>query len=132
MSKRLSIVVCLAVFLSLGASAACINKFTRRADGPRNIVTFLTGKLTFQRAQALAAAIRDGKASPIEWVDESGKVIARQFGELKVVRPMPVGCDGNSSGVIMIAVFPSVQAPSRKMIVKLDANNVVAFDEQAE
>lgn len=132
MRIRLTLLVCALVLLAGGARAACVNKFTRRADGPRHIVTFLTGKLTFQGAQALAAAIRDHKAAPLEWVDSSGKSIARQFGELKVVRPMPVGCDGNPSGVVMIAVFPSAQPPSRKMLVKLDANNVVAFDEQTE
>ena len=132
MRIRLTLLLCALVLLAAGADAACVNKFTRRADGPRHIITFLTGKLTFQEAQALAAAIRDHKAAPLEWVDSSGRSIARQFGDLKVVRPMPVACDGNSSGVIMIAVFPAAQAPSRKMLVKLDANNVVAFDEQAE
>lgn len=132
MKKRLSVVVCLAALVSFHASAACINRFTRRVEGSRNIVTLLTGELTFQSAQALAAAIRDGKATPIEWVDDTGKVIARQFGDLKVVRPMPVACSGNSSGVIMIAVFPSAQTPSRRMLVKLEENKVVAFDEQPE
>jgi hypothetical protein len=132
MRIRLTLLVCALVLASTGADGACVNKFTRRADGPRHIITFLTGKLTFQSAQALAAAIRDHKAAPLEWVDSSGKSIARQFGDLKIVRPMPVGCDGNSSGVIMIAVFPAAQPPSRKMLVKLDGTNVVAFDEQAE
>ena len=81
--------------LASAADAACVNKFTRRAEGARNIVTLLTGKLTFQAAKALATAIHEGKASPLEWVDPSGKSIAKQFGELRVVRPMPVGCDGN-------------------------------------
>lgn len=132
MHIRSTFLVCALVLAAGRSDAACVNKFTRRADGPRHIVTFLTGKLTFQSAQALALAIRDHKAAPLEWVDSSGKSIARQFGDLKIVRPMPVACDGNPSGVIMIAVFPAAQPPSRKMIVKLDANNVVAFDEQVE
>jgi hypothetical protein len=132
MRIRFSLAVCLLIFVAGRSGAACVNKFTSRVDGPRHIVTLLTGKLTFQTARMLAAAIRDGKAAPLEWVDASGKSIARQFGELKVVRPMPVSCDGNSSGVIMIAVFPAVQTPTHKMFVKFDANNVVAFDEQSE
>jgi hypothetical protein len=115
-----------------GADGACVNKFTRRADGARHVITFLTGKMTFHDAQVLAAAIRDGKSAPLEWVDGSGKSIAKQFGELKVIRPMPVSCENNSSGVIMIAVFPSAQPPVKKMIVKMDASNTIAFDEQAE
>ena len=132
MRIRLSLLICAAILVAGRSSADCVNKFTRRDDGPRRVVTFLTGKLTFESAQALAAAIRDHKAAPLEWVDATGKSIARQFGELKVVRPMPVGCDGNSSGVIMIAVFPSAQAPTRKMFVKVDAKNVIEFDEQAD
>jgi hypothetical protein len=132
MRIRLSLLACALLLAAAGSPAACVNKFTQRADGPRHIVTFLTGKLTFQGAQALASAIREGKAAPLEWVDSSGKKIATQFGELKIVRPMPVGCDGNASGVIMIAVFPAARPPSRKMFVKLDSNNVIAFDEQGE
>ena len=127
------IAVVVAVLLSAqAASAACVNRFVTRRDGPRQVVTLLTGKLTFQEAQELAKTIQAKQTPPLEWVDDSGKTVAKQFGELKVVRPMPVGCDGNASGVIMIAVFPSAQPPSKKMLVKLDGNNVVAFDEQAE
>ena len=87
--------------------ADCVNRFTKRSEGARHYVTFLTGKLTFQTAQELAAAIREGKSAPLEWLDHSGKSIAKQFGDLRIVRPMPGGCDGNQSGVIMIAIFPS-------------------------
>ncbi len=131
MKNRLSVALCLAIFLSVDASAACVNKFTRRSEGPRNVVTILTGELTFQSAQTLANAIRDGKADPVAWVNDSGKVIAQQFGELKVVRPMPVGCNGNPSGVILIVVFPSAQSPSRKMLVKFDRKTTVALEEQS-
>jgi hypothetical protein len=119
----------LAVFAVQPASAACMNKFLRRGDGPRQVVTLLTGKLTFQEAQALSAAIQQNKAPAIQWVDEKGKEIARQFGELKVVRPMPVGCDGKASGVVAIVTFPTPQQPRTKMSIKLDNDTIVVFDE---
>lgn len=112
------------------ASAACVNRFVARTERPRQIVTLLTGKLTFQEAQALAAAISQKKAPPLEWVTEDGKNVAKQFGDLKVVRPMPVGCDGKTSGVVIVATFGAQLPPSKKMFVKLDPNTTVAFDEQ--
>lgn len=112
--------------------AACINRFVSRYERPHQVVTLLTGKLTFQEAQELAAAIKSRQAPPLEWVDEAGKLIAKQFGDLKVVRPMPVGCDGKSSGVVLIVVFPSNNSPSKKMIVKLSGETTVAFDQQAD
>ena len=36
------------------STAACLNKFVSRTDGPKRIVTLLTGKLTFGEAQALS------------------------------------------------------------------------------
>ena len=106
-----------------------MNRFVRRSEGPRQVMTLLTGKLTFQEAQELAAAINGKKAPPLQWVDDSGKLIATQLGELKVVRPMPVGCDGKPSGVVMIVTFGSVNQPSRKMNVKI-GEGVVQFEEQ--
>jgi len=130
MKRSLALVGATLLFLSAeSVSAACMNKFLRRADGPRQIVTLLTGKLTFQEAQALALAIEQKKSPAIVWVDEKGKEIARQFGELKVVRPMPVGCDGKASGVVAIVMFPTSQQPSKKMLVKLDDATTVTFDE---
>jgi hypothetical protein len=114
------------------ASAACVNRFVSRAERPRQVVTLLTGKLTFQEAQALSAAIQKQTSPPLEWVDDKGKAIAKQFGELKVVRPMPVGCDGKTSGVVMIVAFATFSSPEKKMLVKLDPNTTVAFDQQAE
>ena len=72
--------------------AACMNKYIFRTEATKQVMTLLTGKLTFQEAQGLAKAINEKKASPFEWVDAGGKTIAKQFGDLKVVRPMPVGC----------------------------------------
>lgn len=114
------------------ASAACINRFVSRAERPRQIVTLLTGKLTFQEAQALAVAIQKKQSPLLEWVSDDGKSIARQFGELKVVRPMPVGCDGKTSGVVMIVTFTTFTSPEKKMIVKLNADTSVTFDQQAQ
>jgi hypothetical protein len=114
------------------ASAACINRFVNRTERPHQIVTLLTGKLTFQEAQALAAAIKAKEAPALEWLDEGGKTIAKQFGDLKVVRPMPVGCDGKSSGVVLIVTFPSASTPVRKIIVKLNPESTVTFDQQAD
>jgi hypothetical protein len=122
-----------AIFMVETASAAtCVNKFVSRRERLSAVVTLLTGKLTFQEAQELAKNINDRKSPPLEWVDDSGKTVAKQFGELKVVRPMPVGCDGKTSGVVMIANFVTQNTPAKKMSVKLDANTTVVFEEQAQ
>ena len=68
----------------------------------------------------------------INQIDDKGKTISRQFGELKVVRPMPVGCDGKASGVVVIATFQTLVQPRGTMLVKLDANTTVTFEEQAD
>jgi hypothetical protein len=136
MVLRRSIIAAVLSFVSLlaprSADAACMNKFVRRTDGGnRQVVTLLTGKLTFDEAKALAAAIASHQSPLIEWLDGSGKLITRQFGELKVIRPMPVGCDGRASGVVVVVTFISVNTPSKKISIKLDANTTVAFEEQA-
>ena len=107
-----------------------MNRFTSRSEGTRQAVTLLTGKLTFQEAQALAAAIQARRAPPLEWVGDDGKSIGKQYGPLKIVRPMPVGCDGRPSGVVMIGTFITVQKPAKKMNIKLDDKTMVVFDEQ--
>lgn len=130
-SSLLVTVLCTLTLVAVTARAACINRYTHAQRGPEHIMTLLTGKLSFQDAQALAAAIRDGKAAPLEWVDTNGTTIAKQFGELKVVRPMPVACDSNASGVVMVASFATVQSPGKKILVKLGPKTVVEFEEQA-
>ena len=126
------------MFVTLVVSAPafgveCVNKFLSRSEGAsRQVVTLLTGKLTFQEAQELAKAINAKSSPPFEWLDDKGKVVSRQFGELKVVRPMPVGCDGKTSGVVVIATFGSVSQPAGKMIVRIDANTTVTFEEQKQ
>jgi len=114
------------------SGAVCVNRFVSRSEGPRQVVTLLSGKLTFQEAQALAKTIQSRQSPPLEWLDDGGKSIAKQIGELKVVRPMPVGCDGKTSGVVMIATFPTSIIPSKKMTVKLDASTTVVFEQQAQ
>lgn len=133
-ARRLAVFVLLALAASLPASGAmCVNKFLSRSEGAaKQIVTLLTGKLTFQEAQDLAKAINARQAPPLEWIDDKGKTIARQFGELKVVRPMPVGCDGKTSGVVVIATFQTLSQPTGKMLVKIDANTTVTFEEQKQ
>ena len=114
------------------ASAACVNRFVVRTERPLQVVTLLTGKLTFQEAQELAVAIQKKQAPPLEWINEAGKSVAKQYGDLKVVRPMPVGCDGKTSGVVIVAQFGSSLPPAKKMLVKLDADTTVTFEEQAK
>jgi hypothetical protein len=123
MRRFLLAVLCCAFALQASA-AVCVNRFLSRSERAKQIVTLLTGKLTYQEAQDLA------KSAKIEWVDDKGKTIAKSV-ELRVVRPMPVGCDGKTSGVVMIATFVSMQPPSKKMNVKLDGTNTVTFDEQS-
>ena len=124
------------VFVLLCADAAsaveCVNRFVSRTQRPHQVVTLLTGKFTFQEAQELAKKMNEGQAARFEWVNAEGKPIAKQTGELKVVRPMAVGCDGRNSGVVLIATFLSVNPPSKKMFVKIDANTTVEFVQQAE
>ncbi len=95
-------------------------------------VTLLTGHLTFQEAQNLAKAIADRKRPPLEWVDEQGKSIAKQFGELKVVRPMPVGCAGKASGVVVTVVFSMARPPSQSIRIRLDEKTIVEFAQQKQ
>ncbi|HKO55124.1 MAG TPA: hypothetical protein VJ276_04555 [Thermoanaerobaculia bacterium] len=119
-----------ALVFPLLAHAACANKFLLRSDGSKHTITLLTGKLTYQEAYALAKAITDGKSPMPEWVDEKGKTIAKAFGEMKIVRPMPVGCDGKPSGVVLVTQFLSLQAPAKKMSIKLDPQTTVEFEQQ--
>jgi hypothetical protein len=133
-ARRFAIAAVLALAVSTPLFAVeCMNKFLSRTDGvSKQVVTLLTGKLTFQEAQELSKSINAHQAQPLEWIDDKGKTISRQFGELRVVRPMPVGCDGKTSGVVVIATFQTLSQPIGKMIVKLDANKTVTFEEQKQ
>jgi hypothetical protein len=129
-SRRIALAAILAFVFPLASRASCMNKFLRRSDGSKHTITLLTGKLTYQEAYALAKAIQDGKAPMPEWVDEKGKTIAKAFGDFKIVRPMPVGCDGKASGVVLVTQFLSLQAPAKKMSIKLDRETTVEFEQQ--
>jgi hypothetical protein len=129
MLKRL-VPLALACCLSAPAAwAACINRFVNHSERPHQVITLLTGKLTFQEAQLLAKAINAKEAPPLEWVDEAGKSVSQQFGPLKVSRPMPVGCDGRPSGVVVIATFRTLKVPSKSIRVKIK-DEVIVFEEQ--
>jgi hypothetical protein len=131
--RRTAVSALVALALATPLSAAvCVNKYIVRSEGPRQVVTLLTGKLTFQDAQALSKAIADKSAQPLEWVDAKGKTVSKMFGDLKVIRPMPVGCDGKTSGVVVIVTFPTGQQPSGTISIKLDANTTVQFEQQKE
>ena len=130
MIPRLAALALLIATADIAVAATCVNKFVARRERQHQAITLLTGQLTFQEAKDLSAAIQAGKAQPLEWVDRSGKAIARQFGELKVVRPMPVGCDGRSSGVILTMNLMTVNPPSDQMSVRLAPDNIVVFEEQ--
>lgn len=131
---RVALALSFAILVADAASAACVNRFVARSERgrPHQTLTLLTGKLTFQEAQALAKSIQEKTAQPIEIVDAKGKTLAKQFGELKVVRPMPVGCDGKTSGVVIVVTFPMVAPPLGKALIKLDANTTVEFEEQKD
>ena len=125
LSQILGLCLVLGFFARNASAVTCVNKFLRRSEGAKQVITLLTGKLTFEEAQARV------KSGPLEWVDDKGKVVAKSV-EIRVVRPMPVGCDGKTSGVVMIATFASITPPRTKMLVKLDDATTVAFDEQSE
>jgi hypothetical protein len=132
MKKRLALAIVACLFVANLASAACVNRFVSRTERPRQVVTLLTGKLTFQEAQDLAASIQKKSSPPLEWVGADGKAISKQFGDLKVVRPMPVGCDGKTSGVVMIVNFATSSIPNKTMLVKLNSDTTVTFEQQAD
>lgn len=128
--KHVILAALVSLSLASSVSAACVNRFVARTEGSRQVVTLLTGKLTFQEAQVLAQAIQKKQSPPVEWVGPDGRSVARQFGELKVVRPMPVGCDDKTSGVVVVVTFVSGRPPSKKMFVKLNPQTTVEFEEQ--
>jgi hypothetical protein len=127
--RPLPLLLALALAPSI-AHAACLNKFVRRTEGARQVMTLLTGKLTFAEAEALSKAIAAKQAPPIEWVDDGGKTIAKQLGDIKAVRPMPVACEPKTSGSVINVIFQSAMPPAKKMRIKLDANTIVDFEEQ--
>jgi hypothetical protein len=132
MAKRLFFPAFLLLLLLPAAveAAVCVNKYVQHSAQNRLTLTLLTGQLTFDEAKQLAAAIGAGQKAPLEWQSADGKVIARQFGELKVVRPMPSACDGKPSGVVVQAVFPTQNKPGQILRMKLDEGLIVNFNAQ--
>jgi hypothetical protein len=131
-ARALLLSIPLSVFLAIppAAQAACVNKYVAQKSGNKLSLTLLTGMLNFEDARKLAAQIASGAHEPLAWVGQDGKVIAKQFGELKVLRPMPVACEEKSSGVVMQAVFISVQTPSKTVRILLDPGKTVDFESQ--
>lgn len=113
-------------------AAACMNRFRLQSEGEKQVVTLLSGALTFQEAQALANAIKRQVAPPLEWIDGTTKVIAKQTGDLKVIRPMPVGCGNKTSGVVMTVTFVNTTPPAGKMYIRFEGKSVVLFEQQAD
>lgn len=107
-----------------------MNKYVAQKSGTKLSLTLLTGMLNFEDAKNLSAQIASGEHEPLAWVGEDGKVIARQFGDLKVVRPMPVACEEKTSGVVVLAVFLTVKTPSKVVRILLDPDKTVDFEAQ--
>jgi hypothetical protein len=116
---------------SRAASAACMNKYiAQKEEGSKYLVTILTGKLSYPEAYDIARAVNDRTAAPPEWVDDRGKTILKHFGEMKVIRPMPVACDGKSSGVVLTLNFLAPRPPSGRIHMKFDEKTVIELDQQ--
>ncbi|MGZ8781694.1 MAG: hypothetical protein ACXW31_17385 [Thermoanaerobaculia bacterium] len=122
--------VCLILALPASATAACVNKYVAQKSGNRLSLTLLTGMLNFDDAKKLAEEIDSGAHAPLAWVDDDGNVMARQFGALRVVRPMPVACEKKTSGVVVQAVFVSVKTPSKIVRIAFDPDKTIGFEAQ--
>ena len=109
-----------------------MNRFIAQKDGSKVVLTVLTGKLTYAEAYELAQAVNAKSAPPPEWVEEKGKSIAKVLGDVKVIRPMPIACDGKTSGVVMSMNFLATRAPSGKMFLKLDDKTTITLEEQTQ
>jgi hypothetical protein len=126
-NRLIGLSLVLATALAPAASAStCMNKFISHSDHARQVVTLLSGLLTYDEARSLASS---GRASSIEWLDDKGKPVAKAA-ELHVVRPMPGGCDGKTSGVVVIATFLTAREPAHVMYLKVDNTSPVPFTQQ--
>jgi hypothetical protein len=130
MRWRAAGIFCLTAAVAAGADAACVNKYVVRAEGPKRVLTFLTGMMTFPEAQELSKAITAHKKQPVSWLDDRGKEVAKQMGDMKVVQPMPVACGGKASGVVLNVEFLAVVNPTKIMKVKFDDGLVIDFEAQ--
>ncbi len=114
------------------ASAACVNRFVNRNERVRQVVTLLTGKLTFQEAQTLAASILKKQATPLEWVSAEANRSPNSSASSKWFARCRSAATAKTSGVVLIVTFPTTVAPDKKMLVKLNAETTIPFDQQAE
>lgn len=130
MKTRTLVCVLVVSAVQHAASAACVNKYFAQKEGPKVLVTVLTGMLSYPEAYQLAQAVNDKSAPPPEWVDEKGRTIAKHIGEMKVIRPMPVSCEGKASGVVLTTTFLVGRTMSGRIYIKFDANTTVALEEQ--
>ena len=131
MSKSRFLVAVVILCATQQATAACLNKYIAVKQGMKYTVTVLTGKISYQEAYDLAEAVNSQKAPAPEWVDEKGKTIAKQVGDMKIVRPMPVACDGKPIGVVLTTGFVAARPLVGKIYIKFDDKNIVPLDEQA-
>lgn len=118
------------MLFAAAAEAACVNKYVYRRDSRGRItLTLVTGKLTFAEAQKLVADF-EAKKADIVWTDSEGKTIVSALPGAAAQRPMPVGCDGRTSGAAMAISFLRPTAPSGTIHLRFGDGAVVAFEEQ--
>ena len=116
--------------IASAAPAACVNKYIAQKNGPRYILTVLTGRLSYPEAYSLAVKVNNHTAPPPLWVDEKGKTIAKHIGDLKIIRPMPVACDDKTSGVVLTTKFLAPRPPSGRIYIKFDDATTIALEAQ--
>ena len=121
---RITLPILMFIAFSPLANAACLHKFIHRDEGSRQSLTLLTGALTYVEAKTLSAKIDSKDAAPVEWVDAKGKTLARQSGKLAIVRPMPVACDGRTSGVVISLSLTGFASPSKEMNLKIAGQTI--------
>lgn len=130
--KTRILIALLLVGAAHGASAACVNKYISQREASKYVLTILTGKLSYQEAYELAQSVNSHAAAPAEWVDDKGRTISKQVGDLKVVRPMPVSCDGKSTGVVLTTSFLAGRPIGGTIYIKFDDKNTVALEQQQD
>lgn len=125
-----SLVAATSILSAAAAEAACVNKYVYRKDSRGRIaLTLVTGKLTFAEAQKLVADI-EAKKAEIVWTDSQGKAIVSALPGAAAQRPMPVGCDGRTSGSAIAVSFLRPSVPSGNIYLKFGDGDVVEFEEQ--
>lgn len=131
MNRLLPLVIGTAILASTAsAHAACVNKYVHRKDSQgRTALTVITGTLTFAEAQKLVSDVAAKKAE-IVWTDREGKPIVTALPGAAAVRPMPVACEGKTSGSVLTVSFLRPTPPRGTIYLKLGSGNTVAFEEQ--